>query len=450
MAKVLILGTGPLPIERAAYSYGSSNRTWHFAKGLLDKGHRVHAIAFRPMRTQDGREVPDPEHREYRDGELTLDSVDGVRHFYNDDFMRSRIDGFAPEVVVGVNAFPACRAAYLDTGLPLWADLNGFGMGEAQIRAQLTGDESAVSLAWQHEIAPLRRADVFSAASGPQRYALIGELAAIGRLRASTCGYEFVHVIPNAREDMPAIEEESSLRRELGGEAVLALWVGGYNYQFDVDSMFEGFEGAMAREPRLHFVSTGGKIDGHNEVSYARFLEKVSRSPRAERYHFLGWLPQEGFEILLRSCDVGVSMDAACYETELGARNRLTEMMRAGLPAITTEGPEIVREIRAAQAGWTVPVGGVDSLAEALLESASSLEERRVRGKNARDMFLEKYTIERSLTPLLRWVEAPQFAPDRKETVIRLPEFPPESARGGERGMLARLRGILFRSRERK
>jgi glycosyltransferase involved in cell wall biosynthesis len=448
MKKIVILGTGPLPIENESYSYGSSNRTWHFAKGLLDRGHRVRVVAFRPMRTgEDGKLIRDEDHRKFSDGAFSLDSVDGVRHFYNDSFLKERIREADPDLLIGANVLPACRCAYLDTGLPFWADLNGFNMGEAQIRAHLTTDETALSQGWFFEIAALRRADVFSAASGPQRHALIGELAAIGRLRGSTCGYEFVHVIPNGREDLPPLDGKAPLREELGPDAALALWVGGYNYQFDVDSLFEGFETAMGKEPRLHFVSTGGKIDGHNEITFERFLDRVSTSPNKDRYHFFGWLPQEDFERLMRSSDMGVSMDLPCYETELGARNRITEMFRAGLPVITTSGPEIASDVGSFEAGWVLPTGCPEGVAGALLDAVSSPEDRKKRGESARRIFLEKYTIEASLKPLFEWVENPWTAPDRNQPPIRLPDFPPEPDEATAFPTRSLLRRILGRLR---
>ena len=40
------------------------------------------------------------------------------------------------------------------------------------------------------------------------------------------------------------------------------LWSGGYNLWTDVDTLFRGLEAAMARNPKVHFLSTGGAIDG--------------------------------------------------------------------------------------------------------------------------------------------------------------------------------------------
>jgi glycosyltransferase involved in cell wall biosynthesis len=429
MTTIAILGTGPLPIEKDNYIYSSSNRTWQIAKGLLDRGHRVHLIAFRPTRVRDGERVVDPEHRKYQEGLFSLDSVEEVLHFRNDAFLSARLAEVKPDALIGVNAFPAARVAALKPSVPFWADMNGFNMGEVQIRAHLTNSDGAIGYGWNDELPALVAADVFSAASGPQRYALIGELAAIGRLRASTCGHEFVHVIPNGREDPPASLVQPPLRPSLGEEAFLALWVGCYNFQFDTDNLFEGLEKAMAANPLIHFVSTGGKVDGHNETSFAEFERKAAKSVYRERFHFVGWLDWEEFDALMRASDVGVSMDVPCYETEIGARNRLTEMLRVGLPALTTTGPEIAEEIFRHEAGWRIPPRSPQDLASALLDAAASNTERQRRGKNARSLFLEKYTIEASTAPLLAWAEKPWRAPDAGQAPLLMPSPPPAPER---------------------
>jgi len=441
MKTIAILGTGPLPIENDSYSYGSSNRTWHFAKGLLDRGHRVHVIAFRLMRVENGKEISDPEHRKYQDGAFTLDSVDTVKHFYNDAFLEGRIREVGAEILIGVNTFPSARGGRLDLDLPLWADLNGYNMGEVQVRARITGDESAIPHGWYEGLAALCRADVFSAASHPQRYALIGELGAIGRLCGATCGHEFVYVIPNGREDVPVPRGASAIRKELGKEAVLVLWVGSYNYQFDVETLFEGIDAAMKKFPQLHFVSTGGKVDGHNELTFDTFRGRIEKSPRRERYHFLGWIAQEEFERVLRDADFGVSLDAPCYETEIGARNRLTDMMRAGLPIISTEGPEISQDLDDFEAGWRIPTRNTNAFLSALERAVGSPEERARRGRNARAVYEKKYTLAASLQPLFRWVENPTLAPDRRKRPMLLPP-PPTGASPHDSGFLNRLRRL--------
>lgn len=426
MARITLLGTGPLPIEESSYIYSSSNRTWQLARGLLDHGHHVHVIAFRPTRMFEGRRIIDPDHRTYKEGTFTLDSVEEVFHFRNRDFLREHIQAVGTELLVGVNAFPSACAAGLELDLPFWADLNGFGMGEVQIRAHLTGQDEAIREGWREESCSLFRADVFSAASHPQRHALIGELASIGRLRAATCGYEFIYVIPVGREDLPPAPVACELRHQLGKEAFIALWVGCYNWQFDVDTLFKGLEKAMEENPHIHFASSGGHVDGHNETTFARFQAQVQQSPHRDRYHFLGWLPWPEFDALLRAVDVGVSMDIPCYETELGARNRLTEMFRVGLPAVTTIGPEISLDVSHRGAGWGVPPGDVDAMAQALLQAAGNREECRQRGITARNLFEQRYTLEASIAPLLKWAESPWVAPDRGLAALLANENPAE------------------------
>ena len=422
MTKIAILGTGPLPIEQDNYLYSSSTRTWLIAKALLEEGHRVHVIAFRPTRTREGVRINDTEHRQYSEGLFSLDSVEELTHFRNDEFLKDRVTEFGAEGLVGVNTFPSSRAASLDLPLPVWADMYGFGMGEVQIRGYLTDNDEAVAQGWSDELPSLIQADCFSAASNPQRYALIGELAAIGRLRSVTCGYEFVHVIPTAREDPPPSQVRPKVLDELPAGARIALWVGCYNYQFDTDTLFRGMEQAMDQSEDLHFVSTGGQVDGHNETTFANFKARVDQSRHKERFHFVGWLDWEEFDGLLRSADVGVTMDIPCYETEIGARNRITEMMRVGLPAISTRGPEIASDLETHSAGWLVDPGEANGLAETLVKALSDPDELKRRGENSRQVFERFYTISAVSKPLLAWAKNPAFAPDHGLPPLLLPQ----------------------------
>ncbi|MCB9769876.1 MAG: glycosyltransferase family 4 protein [Candidatus Omnitrophica bacterium] len=436
MTKIAILGTGPLPIEQDNYIYSSSNRTWQIAKALLEEGHRVHVISFRPTRTKDGVRINDTELRQYSEGEFTLDSVEELTHFRNDGFLRDRIEASGSEAVVGVNVFPASRSAALEPAIPFWADMNGFGMGEVQIRGFLTGNNQAVAQGWVDELPCLVRADCFSSASGPQRYALIGELAAIGRLRPETCGYEFVHVIPEGREDPPPSGVRPTVLDQLPEGAQIALWVGCYNYQFDTDTLFEGMERAMDRSANLHFVSTGGQVDGHNETTFARFKKQVDGSRHKDRFHFVGWLPWDEFDGLLRTAHLGVTLDIPCYETEIGARNRITEMMRVGLPVLSTRGPEISWDLEKHSAGWLVDFSDPDQLEERLVEALSDPAELERRAKNSRKVFEKFYTLSAATAPLLAWAKNPQFAPDRGMRPLLLPEYSKPEKRGWLKGWL--------------
>ncbi len=422
MTNIAILGTGPLPIEQDSYIYSSSNRTWHIAKSLLADGHRVHVIAFRPTRTENGVRVNDIEHRKFSEGEFSLDSVEEIMHFRDDAFLKSLIQDFGAEVLIGVNAFPSARAAAIDLPIPFWADMNGFGMGEVQIRGHLTNNEESVVQGWADELPCLVRADCFSSASGPQRYALIGELAAIGRLRPESCGYEFVHVIPNAREDPPPSGVRPAILDPLPEEVRIALWVGCYNYQFDTDTLFEGMELAMDRDENLHFVSTGGQVDGHNETTFSTFRNQVEGSRHKDRFHFVGWLPWDEFDGLLRAAHVGVTLDIPCYETEIGARNRITEMMRVGLPAISTRGPEIASDLQKHGAGWLVEPRDPKHLSATLIEALSDPDELNRRAKNSRSVFERFYTLSAATGPLLSWVRNPTVAPDRGKRPLLLTE----------------------------
>src|SRR5207248_2462907 len=102
------------------------------------------------------------------------------------------------DCIVAVNNNAAAIACKLNSRLPLWADLNGYMMGEAQTKCKTYGSDEYLKHFWARERIALRRADRFSTVSYKQMYATLGELGAVGRLNSHTTAHPFATVIPNA------------------------------------------------------------------------------------------------------------------------------------------------------------------------------------------------------------------------------------------------------------
>ena len=118
-------------------------------------------------------------------------------------------------------------------------------------------------------------------------------------------------------------------------------------------------------------------------------------------------------------------MDRSCYESVYGARHRITEMLRAGLPVITTRITEVSRELARAEAGLTCPPEDPGGLAEHILYAAEHPAQLMEMGIRGRELFLKEYTDEVSARPLLDWLQQPEHAPDwgreipRREDLLR-------------------------------
>ena len=78
--------------------------------------------------------------------------------FHDEAYMTELCEEFRPDAVVGVNTHPSSRAALLPTQVPLWCDLNGWVMAEAQSKCSVYEDDNYLSHFWKMERAILLRA----------------------------------------------------------------------------------------------------------------------------------------------------------------------------------------------------------------------------------------------------------------------------------------------------
>ncbi|MBN1868494.1 glycosyltransferase [Candidatus Sumerlaeota bacterium] len=426
MAKLLVVGLGPLLEQGVRHFGGQCLRTWYFAKPLIDDGHTVRLVTL---------PIYDPDEPDMHKAALVRRSFEGFEYqaFTNSDFdfihlaLTQVARSLAPDGIVAVNVLAAWAAARLPVCVPLWADLNGYEMAEKQGQAARTGDDALLLDAWRREALVARRADKLSTVSRPQLHALLGEMASVGRLNRHTFHYHFVHHIPNAYHPVFAVPLPPDARPLLRGkivpsDAFIVLWSGGYNYWTDPEFLFACIEKAMAASRYVHYVSTGGAIAGYNTETYETFRRLVDESPHRDRYHLLGWIPAEDLIALYHEADLGLNIDEPNYETFFGARNRLNNMMAAGLPVLTTFGSEVSRSIDEAHCGVVCPPNDPLEVAHGILSMVQAPEQCHKIGERARTFALETFSPGHVVAPVREWAHAPSFAPDNAEKLRRNPE----------------------------
>lgn len=406
MTRVLLFGFGPLPGE-GGHALAPALRTWHFAQALLGAGHEVCLFA-KPMGTseQTRERISTTRGR----GPLT------VHHLLADASpaeLRRIADGWHAECAIGICMAGASTAARVVKDLPLWADLYGSAPAEAQLKAKLHGDDGYLRYFVLDELRAVQRADAFSCVSERQMWSLIGELGLCGRLNHWTAGYSFATVIPAATDATPFNAPHRMIRgRVVPEDAFVILHSGGYNTWYDVETLFQALERVMAAHAEVHFVSTGGPLPGHDECTYERLRALIAGSRHQERYHLQGWIPAEDLAGHYLESNVGVISDRPSYEAQLGSRTRVLDWLRAELPCVLSDLPELAADVATAQAGLTYRAGDVESLAACLNRCAADRAETSTMGRRGRQLLLERYTYTATTGPLLSWVAAPQHAPD--------------------------------------
>lgn len=410
MSRILICGICPLPVENTHRNYGPGMRSWQFARALTLQGHAVKLVAMRTPGAYDDRE---PAAEERIDG-FEVERLAEAR-FFDRGEIEARIEAFRPDALVGATIYGSRALASCRSNLPFWADQFGHVMAEAQARAALDGDDLVLGFFWSMVQEVGRRADRLSTVSRRQRYAAIGELGALGRLNAASCGRDLVSVVPCAVvPGAPAAAGASAFRgTKVPAGAFVALWSGSYNVWSDVETLFAGLEAAMASDLRIHFVSTGGAIEGHDVLTYPRLAERVARSPHRERFHLDGWVANELLPAYVAEADVGVLSERPIYEGVLGSKNRIVQWLAAGLPVVSNRVGDLGDDLEEHAAGLTFPAGDAEALARHLLWAASHPEELRAMAERGRSLAHARFSIEETTRDLAAWAAAPERAPDR-------------------------------------
>lgn len=416
MTRVLLIGTGPLPSDRPRELGFPQLRCRQFLRPLLHAGHEVFLVCLtrRDLLQQgDHAAVAGPVEREV--------TVRGNRRRFRycvvlpDEpgrFLRVRDlrREYAPDVIVTAGPFlPMAAGARAAGDEPLWVDVPGDPMCEAQAKALRSGSTDPIHRYRQMLGQALARGDRFSAISKTQRASLIGALGLAGRLTGEAAGDELAHVVPGSVEGLPHAGDAPLPEAwpDLPAGALTVLFCGGYNNWLDADTLLDSLLLAMDEEPRLHFVSTGGALPGHDESTYHRFRAGAAASAHAGRFHFLGWVPLETLPAVFARSWLSLSLDRPCYEAEFGARTRILESLERGVPVVSTDLCDLTAELADAGLIHTVPVGDADAVADRLVGLANGTltlpsgwaEHRRA------------YGLDATTESLLEWVAAPRRAP---------------------------------------
>jgi glycosyltransferase involved in cell wall biosynthesis len=422
-------------------------RVGHFAAALARAGHELFVAV-----AHNGSSASEAHHAGASEWSLAGARVavqDYPEQAFDDGSAAAAVRAFAPDCVVGVTTLGASLACRLGIDAPLWADVFGDCMAEAQAKAVVHGSDAGLLRFWSVLQPVLEHADRFSAVSRPQADALVGQLGLAGRLGARNAGADLVSVIPCAAEAPHAVvtrgagaavfDGESSGKAAsasgaadaparvlamsdqvagvirgsvVPGDAFVVLWSGSFNTWCDVATLFEGLERAMRADSSIHFVATGGAIPGHDERTLGELERRVRASSLGGRFHLLGWVEPDVVEACTAAADIGVVVERDLYERRFGSENRAVQWMARGVPCITTGRSELGRCLVARGMALGCRPGDAGSLAEALRAAAADRARVRAMGEACRAYCAEFFNFERTAAPLLEWCRSPARAAD--------------------------------------
>ena len=412
MGQLLIIAYPPPPLTDHSKIEAAHYRAWQFILPILDAGHKVHLC------------TPPSNFRSTVDGSIPGDWRENLTwstipfHTLNWVSKLQRIhDSLNPDCIIAINFDCCLYATKLKTQKPIWMDIYGDYLTIMQSSCNSVGSNRGMNTSINHMKEVLKKGDIFSVCSGPQSHALVGELAMAGRLIRQTFGYEFTRVIlpgsPPVSLDSDQTDVFDPVSLEFRPDDFQVLWCGGYNTWTDIDTLFRGLEWAMQQEPRVQFISLGASTYNSTENNYQKFLDLIKTSPHNQRYHMLGWQSWDELGKYYRLSKVGLNIDALHYETRLGTRTRLVEMIAAGLPVISSVGTELSCLLHQNGAALTFEIGDWRTLGEEIISLVNNPEKRDEMKNRAIDSALNQFSFSHTTTPLLEWISDPHRAPDK-------------------------------------
>jgi GT2 family glycosyltransferase/glycosyltransferase involved in cell wall biosynthesis len=410
--RVAVVGCAPLPWEEARMNFAPGARTWQLVRALADDGHFVLAVCGRIPGAYDG-DGRGPAVCE-RDGALVVWL--SYEELFNGDALTGLLDALSPECLVGSSVWPSARAVEVSETRPVWVDLFGDPMGEAQARAAVY---DSGHLVYHKEMlaALLEGGDAFSVVSHRQRLAALGQLGMSGRLNQETAGRELVYVVPcSLPEDGtgPWPDPSPNPATAIDEDAFVVLWGGSYNTWCDIATLVGGLERAMAQNPAIRLVSTGGEIVGHDDRSYRSFVHAVAESRYAHRFHNQGTVTTGHAIAWIRRADLGVVTERRLVERELGSSGRMLTWLGLGLPIVCTTQSEVGSRLVDERIAFGYRVGDPDDLARVILEAARDRDRLRAMAVQAREWAVKRWSVEHTTAPVREWVRTATRAPDRE------------------------------------
>lgn len=418
MSRLLVVGYGDAAGCGDPLAMGPGRRARQFASALATEGHDTTALWVVPEHGGNGvgggtRRFEAATHVEERVAMAgSLEGGEGSR------WVRSLGVDAVVAATVHASAFAARNLA---GELPLWADVFGDPMAEAQAKSARDQSDLSIARYWEPLVAALERGDRFSAVSRAQAFALLGQLGLAGRLSRRSVGTELVSVIPCSAERRATVGDEE-FRGLVGvsAEAFVVVFGGSFNTWCDTATLLSAVERAMDENDAIHFAVTGGAVPGHDHRTHEDFVARVKSSHHRSKIHLLGWLTDAALGALYRRAHAALNVERPVCERALGAENRVVDWIAEGLAVITTGQSESGREMIEAGAVLGVPPCDPDALARAVVELSNDPARRAIIAKRGRDYAAAHASHRVTTAPLLAWCDSPVRAGDAGHRPIRV------------------------------
>jgi len=388
MAKILIIGFTFTHTHNVAGAF--VYRTRQLIKIIQNEGHSIYLIV--PSDISDIKSIKHSSNFiEY------ISSKNSVKRIVNRVLKTTEID-----CALGIGVHGSSVLRRLKLQIPQWYDIYGDPIVESQLAHYAKGRDAGIWGPIENYKKLLKSGDKFSTVSNAQKWALLGGLGIVGRLSATNSFYNFICSIPAdiITEDPINTENKNVLKGvKVPEDAFIVTWSGGYNVWSDPSTLFLGLERAISKNKKIYFVSTGYPVVSKRSFDY--LIEMISKSKYKDHYLMLGKQPWNTLVKIWLESDLGIVTDIECYETFLGSRTRVLDMLNYGLPSLISDGTELAHLLDKNKYGYIFNSGSPRALSQLLLELVE-------RGPKK----IQSVSLNIDYEPIKKWLANPLKSPD--------------------------------------
>lgn len=278
--------------------------------------------------------------------------------------------------------------------------------------------------------------DFFICASERQRDWWLGLLEAAGRVNPLThqADDSLRSLIDVAAYGVPSFALPTSPKPVIkgvwdgiGADDQLILWGGGLWTWLDPLTAIRAVAKLAPAHPTIRLIFPGTRHPNPKMAGIPTHTERAKALSAelglTDKHVFFGdWVDYADWPLLLKECDIALSLHFDTLETRLAFRSRILEYVWADLPIVATQGDATSLLVAQYGLGQVVGYEDTDAVAQAIAAQLGDMPAAQVAGFAEARQALSWETV---LQPLIRFCTQPQRAADRPSDFAQhTPRFP--------------------------
>lgn len=388
--KIILVGNGPLLTSQTLNMNAYSLRTIQFMDGLKNDLNEVYLLDRKD--NYKNKKFPD---------------ISGVKFFEHFSDLKKEIKRNKIGMLISVNNYTSYLCCKIRGDFYRVCDLNGTLTYELQAQCDVEQNDFRSWIISRRQRLILKKADFITCVSESQKDSILGQLGILNFNGYKNLKKSLVEVIENgqvSKDDKFYNKKEFII--DLPKNAKKILFLGSFNNWVDEQTLIEAFNLTKKEIPECVLILTGKKNSEFGNKKYEKFISRAKELNIIDSIFHLGFIDYLDMKSLIEFCDIGVVTDLSIYESRIGARNRINEMMKFKLPVVCTLNSSISHFLKLLNQNMVANSLDPKSLSKSMIWSLKKENNQELNAyvKEFNDRFLDNKNL---LNPITNYIKKP-------------------------------------------